>query len=82
MGTTNWMGKIRKPTKSAINGEPIIVEFTRFDNDRSLHASRVIGCCDCGLQHTFAFELFRASDKKFYLNVRAYRIPRESRRRK
>jgi len=56
------------------DGQPTTVRLVRFSPDTALHASIDNECCDCGLRHLMAFEVFRDAAGRFYLNKRSYRL--------
>lgn len=69
----------RKRDKAGViqshDGEPTIIPLHRWENDKALHGQLWNGCCDCGLEHLLAFEIFRDAQGKFWLSKRAYRAP-------
>ena len=60
------------------DGEPRLYELTRFSNDRTLHVDTYIECCDCSLTHHYLYNVLKTPDGKWYLQARAYRVPRAS----
>lgn len=59
--------------QSSNPGEPAIPRLYAYANDKSMRCEMELVCCDCGLVHLYTFEVFRASDKKWYLAKRSYR---------
>lgn len=59
--------------ESSKPGEPMIPMLYSYVNDKSMRAKIEIVCCDCGLVHLYTFEVFKASDKNWYIAKRAYR---------
>lgn len=56
------------------DGEPNTIELHRYETDATLRGEIDNACCDCGLRHLLAFEVFRDPAGRWYLNKRTYRI--------
>ncbi|KKL18799.1 hypothetical protein LCGC14_2471900 [marine sediment metagenome] len=62
-------------TRQRHDGEPRIYDLVKHANDRSLSADTFIECCGCGLTHHNTFNVMKTPDGKWYLMLRAYRVP-------
>lgn len=60
---------------TAIDGEPLMVPLTRWNNDNALSGHLWLGCCDCRLRHLLAFAVYQTPDDEFWCQLRAYRDP-------
>jgi len=57
------------------DGEPRFYPLVKHGDDRSLCADQFVACCDCGLEHHHTFNVVKTPDGKWWLVVRAYRMP-------
>lgn len=79
-GLRTWLPAVtlkhhdREGVMLARDGEPNLIPLKRWENDRALHGQLWNGCCDCGLEHLLAFEVFRDHKGQFWLQKRAYRV--------
>ena len=67
--------KIKDGKRQRHDGEPRFFDLVKHENDRTLTADEVVSCCDCGLTHHHVYNVIRASSGKWYLSIRAYRMP-------
>lgn len=59
------------------DGEPAYVEMVRWEDEPAegvVRGQQLVTCCDCGLRHLHAYEIFRANSGRWWLVVRSYRV--------
>ena len=67
-----WLPASEKPKEMLRDGEPLAVPLRRFDGEGCLRGSYWLGCCDCGLRHLNAVEIYR-DGREFFAVLRFYR---------
>ena len=82
----NWLPKPKKLNRKYgvtwnADGDATVIPLKRQLNDRSVRGSIHSSCCDCGLTHLYAFEVFRGPDGDYFLTKRAYRVYKRKGRR-
>ncbi len=65
----------KNDSRQRYDGEPRFIDLVRHENDRTLSAQEYIECCDCELTHLHTYNVLKTPDGKWYLIVRAYRVP-------
>ena len=70
----SWLPEREKVGDKVQEGELRMISLYRWANDRTLHGTWPIKCCDCGLVHIHDFSVLKGPDGRFYLGKRAYRI--------
>jgi hypothetical protein len=61
-----------KNDPSNIDGEGSWIYLRRFENDQTLHGRQWTSCCDCGLEHLYAFSVLRTRNGQWWLIKRAW----------
>ena len=68
---------VKRGRRKRTDGEPQFFQLHKFENDRPIRATQSQACCDCGLIHLMAYEVFREQHTgNWWLVSRAYRTGR------